>query len=270
MRGMYAVVFGDIFMRCLYRMRPYEKVKGSANAMHAKWEVVCKEFLAGKHVSYRRFKKLCREIIRDFDRLPILDIQKPKVGVVGEILVKFLPAANNYLVDLLESEGAEAVVPDLMDFLLYCFYNSNFKASELGMKKSSARIANIGIRVLEGFRGTAAKELEKSKHFTPPAHIADLAKYAKPIVSIGNQTGEGWFLTGEMLELIHSGTNNIVCTQPFACLPNHVVGKGVIKELRHRYPLSNVVAIDYDPGASEVNQLNRIKLMLSTAVKNMG
>ena len=270
MRGMYAVVFGDIFMRCLYRMRPYEKVKGSANAMHAKWEVVCKEFLAGKHVSYGRFKKLCREIIRDFDRLPILDIQKPKVGVVGEILVKFLPAANNYLVDLLESEGAEAVVPDLMDFLLYCFYNSNFKASELGMKKSSARIANIGIRVLEGFRGTAAKELEKSKHFTPPAHIADLAKYAKPIVSIGNQTGEGWFLTGEMLELIHSGTNNIVCTQPFACLPNHVVGKGVIKELRHRYPLSNVVAIDYDPGASEVNQLNRIKLMLSTAVKNMG
>ena len=145
----------------------------------------------------------------------------------------------------------------------------SFKAEHLGMKKSSATLANTGIKALEMFRATARKEFEKSRHFTPPAHIESLAKYAEPIVSIGNQTGEGWFLTGEMLELIHTGTNNIVCTQPFGCLPNHVVGKGVIKELRHRYPLSNIVAIDYDPGASEVNQLNRIKLMLSTAYKNL-
>ena len=268
-RGMYALVFGDIFMRCVYRMRPYEKEQGSTNELHQKWEKTCKEFLASKHPSHSQFKRLCREIIRDFDQLPILDIQKPKVGVVGEILVKFLPAANNYLVDLLEAEGAEAVVPDLMDFLLYCFYNSNFKAEELGMKKSSAQIANLGIRALEFFRGAAVKSFRESKHFTPPAHIQELAEYAKPIVSLGNQTGEGWFLTGEMLELIHSGTNNIVCTQPFGCLPNHVVGKGVIKALRHQYPKSNIVAIDYDPGASEVNQLNRIKLMLSTAMKNL-
>lgn len=268
-RGMYALVFGDIFMRCVYRMRPYEKVKGSANEMHRKWETACKEFLSSKHPSHSQFKRLCRDIIRDFDELPIQDIKKPKVGVVGEILVKFLPAANNYLVDLLEAEGAEAVVPDLMDFLLYCFYNSNFKAEELGMKKSSAQIANLGIKALEFFRGAAVKAFRESKHFTPPSHIQELAEYAKPIVSLGNQTGEGWFLTGEMLELIHTGTNNIVCTQPFGCLPNHVVGKGVIKELRRQYPKSNIVAIDYDPGASEVNQLNRIKLMLSTAVKNM-
>ena len=137
------------------------------------------------------------------------------------------------------------------------------------MKKSSAQIANAGIKALEQFRRAAARELDASEHFTAPARIQDLAKYADPIVSLGNQTGEGWFLTGEMLELIHTGTNNIVCTQPFGCLPNHVVGKGVIKELRHQYPLSNIVAIDYDPGASEVNQLNRIKLMLSTALKNM-
>ena len=137
------------------------------------------------------------------------------------------------------------------------------------MKKSSAGIANAGIKALEFARSAASKELEKSVHFHAPAKIEDLAEFANPIVSIGNQTGEGWFLTGEMLELIHSGTNNIVCTQPFGCLPNHVVGKGVIKELRHRYPLSNIVAIDYDPGASEVNQLNRIKLMLSTAQKNL-
>ena len=269
MRGMYAVVFGDIFMRCIYRMRPYEKESGATNALHQKWLKKCQTFIASKHPSYWKFNKMCRQIIQDFDQLPLLNIQKPRVGVVGEILVKFMPAANNYLVELLEKEGAEAVVPDLLDFLLYSFYNTNFKAAELGMKKSSARIANLGIRVLEQFRKVAAAELKKSKHFIPPAHIADLAKYAEPIVSIGNQTGEGWFLTGEMLELIHTGTDNIVCTQPFGCLPNHVVGKGVIKELRHQYPLSNIVAIDYDPGASEVNQLNRIKLMLSTAVKNM-
>ncbi len=269
MRGIYGLVFGDIFMRCLYRMRPYEQEKGSANALHQKWEAQCIAFLSGKNPGYGQFKHLCREIIRDFDRLPITDEKKPKVGVVGEILVKFLPAANNYLVDLLEAEGAEAVVPDLADFLLYCFYNSNFKAKELDMKKSTARFSNLGIKVLEMFRKTAAEEFAKSQHFDPPAHIERLAEYAKPIVSLGNQTGEGWFLTGEMLELIHSGTNNIVCTQPFGCLPNHVVGKGVIKELRHQYPLSNIVAIDYDPGASEVNQLNRIKLMLSTAMKNL-
>ena len=269
MRGMYGLVFGDIFMRCLYRMRPYERVKGSANAMHKKWEAVCKKFVSGPNPSVLKFRRLCRQIIEDFDNLPITDERKPRVGVVGEILVKFLPAANNHLVDLLEAEGAEAVVPDLMDFLLYCFYNSNFKAEELGMKKSTATVSNLGIKALEAFRATAVKEFARSRHFDPPAHIQDLAKYAEPIVSIGNQCGEGWFLTGEMMELIHSGTNNIVCTQPFGCLPNHVVGKGVIKELRHRYPLSNIVAIDYDPGASEVNQLNRIKLMLSTAMKNL-
>ena len=212
---------------------------------------------------------MCREIIRDFDTLPITDEKKPKVGIVGEILVKFMPAANNHLVELLEAEGAQAVVPDLMDFLLYCFYNQNFKSEYLGTKKKSAMIANFGIMVLEKLRSAAAEELEKSVHFDPPTRIEHLGEMAKDIVSLGNQTGEGWFLTGEMLELIHSGVNNIVCTQPFACLPNHVVGKGVIKELRRQYPASNIVAIDYDPGASEVNQLNRIKLMLSTAQKHL-
>ena len=268
--GLYALEFGDIFMRCLYRTRPYEEVPGSANALHEKWKERVIAFISRKgFVSHRKYKKMCREIIRDFDRLPMKDIKKPKVGVVGEILVKFLPAANNYLVDLLESEGAEAVVPDLTDFLLYCFYNQNFKAEHLGMSRKSARVSNLGIRFFEWLRSAARDEFEKSEHFDPPAHIETLAKYASEIVSQGNQTGEGWFLTGEMLELIHTGTNNIVCTQPFACLPNHVVGKGVIKKLRHQYPLSNIVAIDYDPGASEVNQLNRIKLMLSTANKNL-
>ena len=269
LRGVYAATLGDIFMKCVYRMRPYEKVPGTTNAIHQKWLKVCKEFVSSGYPSRRRFKKLCRDIIHDFDTIETLDIKKPRVGVVGEILVKFLPAANNHLVDLLESEGAEAVVPDLLDFLLYCFYNQNFKVSHLGFKKSKATVGNLGIKALEWFRSPATNAFRDSRHFNPPAHIEDLARMASDIVSIGNQTGEGWFLTGEMLELIHSGAGNIVCTQPFACLPNHVVGKGVIKELRRLYPQSNVVAIDFDPGASEVNQLNRIKLMLSTANKNM-
>lgn len=130
-------------------------------------------------------------------------------------------------------------------------------------------MGKLGIKAIDFVRKTASKEFAKSKHFTPPADIAELAKMASPIVSVGNMTGEGWFLTGEMLELIHNDAPNIVCIQPFACLPNHIVGKGVIKEIRHRYPQANIVAIDYDPGASEVNQLNRIKLMLSTAQKNV-
>ncbi len=268
-RGVYAAFFGDVFMRCVYRMRPYEQVKGTTDKLHEKWVGICKKFISSRYPTYGQFKKICRQIIREFDNIPITDEQKPKVGIVGEILVKFLPAANNHLVELLEAEGAEAVMPDLIDFLLYCFYNSNFKAEALGMKKSTATLSNMGIKLVEQIRGAAAREFQASRHFTPPAHIEDLARYAKDIVSLGNQTGEGWFLTGEMLELIHSGVNNIVCTQPFGCLPNHVVGKGVIKEIRHQYPLANIVAIDYDPGASEVNQLNRIKLMLSTAQKNL-
>lgn len=270
LRCVYSVIFGDIFMKCIYRLRPYETVKGSVDQMHDKWKKECIQFISQGYPSRRRFKQLCRAIIRDFDtNIALTDVRKPRVGVVGEILVKFLPAANNHLVELLEAEGAEAVVPDLLDFLLYSFYNQNFKVSHLGMKKSKATIGNLGIKGLEWFRAPATQAFKESKHFDPPARIQDLAAMASEIVSIGNQTGEGWFLTGEMLELIHSGAENIVCTQPFACLPNHVVGKGVIKELRRRHPLSNVVAIDFDPGASEVNQLNRIKLMLSTANKNM-
>lgn len=268
-KAIMAVVYGDVFMRVLYRTRPYEKEKGSANALHQKWKDICVKALSKKNASFIEFNRNVKGIIKDFDQLPLLNVQKPRVGIVGEILVKFLPAANNHLVDLLEAEGAEAVMPDLLDFFLYCFYNANFKAEHLGYKASTARLCNAGISLLEFFRKNARKELSKSKRFTPPAYIKDLAKYASPIVSLGNQTGEGWFLTGEMLELIHSGVNNIVCTQPFGCLPNHVVGKGVIKELRHQYPLSNIIAVDYDPGASEVNQLNRIKLMLATAQRNL-
>ncbi len=263
--------FGDIFMRCVYRMRPYEKVPGSVDAVHQKWLKTAQEFVSTKHIHFLKFQKLCRQIIRDFDRIELNDTKKPRVGVVGEILVKFSPAGNNHLVELLEAEGAEAVVPDLIDFMLYCFYNQIYKAEHLGTSRKAARVSSFGIWAIEHLlRGAAVKEFRASRHFTPPTPIREIVEFAKPIVSIGNQTGEGWFLTGEMVELIHDDVPNIVCTQPFGCLPNHVVGKGVIKALRKMYPESNIVAIDYDPGASEVNQLNRIKLMLSTAQKNLG
>ena len=268
-RAAYGAIFGDVFMRCVYRMRPYEKVPGSVNACHEKWLPVVKDFVTSKHMSFFKFQRLCRLIIEDFDRIEITDEVKPRVGVVGEILVKFAPAANNHLVELLESEGAEAVVPDLIDFMLYCFYNQIYKAEELGTSKKTANLMKVAIWAIEKLRSGATRAFERSKHFDPPTSIYKLVEYAEPIVSIGNQTGEGWFLTGEMVELIKEGATNIVCTQPFGCLPNHVVGKGVIKQMRHLYPGCNIVAIDYDPGASEVNQLNRIKLMLSTAQRKV-
>ena len=268
-KAMQAVVYGDLFMRVLYATRPYEAKAGSANALHEKWKAICIKSLQKRSLSMAEFNRNIRGIVHDFDELPRRNVQKPRVGIVGEILVKFSPLANNHVVELLEAEGAEAVMPDLLDFLLYCFYNSNFKADNLGGKRSTARLCNMGISLLEYFRRTCRRELERSTHFLPPARIQDLASMAKHYVSLGNQTGEGWFLTGEMLELIHSGTTNIICTQPFGCLPNHIVGKGVIKELRASHPEANIIAVDYDPGASEVNQLNRIKLMLSTAQKNL-
>ena len=268
-KAMQAVVYGDLFMRVLYATRPYEAKAGSATALHEKWKAICIKSLQKRSLSMAEFNRNIRGIIHDFDELPRRDVQKPRVGIVGEILVKFSPLANNHVVELLEAEGAEAVMPDLLDFLLYCFYNSNFKADNLGGKRSTAHLCNMGISLLEYFRRTCRRELERSTHFLPPARIQDLASMAKHYVSLGNQTGEGWFLTGEMLELIHSGTTNIICTQPFGCLPNHIVGKGVIKGLRASHPEANIIAVDYDPGASEVNQLNRIKLMLSTAQKNL-
>ncbi|MBE5935135.1 MAG: 2-hydroxyglutaryl-CoA dehydratase [Lachnospiraceae bacterium] len=266
-KAMQSLLYGDLLMRVLYATRPYEVEKGSTNALFEKWNNKCAEAL--KTGSWRDFNKTVKQIVEEFDNHPITDERKPKVGVVGEILVKFHPAANNYLVDLLEAEGAEAVVPDLVDFLLYCCYNSNYKYLYFGKSKLATIGNNSFIRLINNFRKPITKALTESKRFTAPAKINHLGDMAEEFVSLGNQTGEGWFLTGEMLELITSGVNNIVCAQPFACLPNHIVGKGVIKALRAKYPESNIVAVDYDPGASEVNQLNRIKLMLSTAFKNL-
>lgn len=260
-----ALVYGDLFMRCLYRVRPYEITPGSANKLHKKWQDICIDSLINPKSKYK-YKELCNEIVNAFDSFPIDEsIKKPRVGVVGEILVKYMPLANNNLVELLEREGAEAVVPDMMDFFNYSVYGSQYKAKYLGTKRSSDFISRTVIKVIEKLRMPAINALKKSSRFDAPVSIYKIAEMTKPFLSLGNQYGEGWFLAGEMVELITHGTPNIVCIQPFACLPNHVVGKGVIKALKNAYPYANIAAVDYDPGASEVNQLNRIKLMLSAA-----
>ena len=242
-------------------MRPYEQTPGSVNAVHQKWLAKCQAFVSAKHMNYFTFRKICREMVQDFDTIPITDVKKPRVGIVGEILDEFAPAANNHLVELLEAEGAEAVVPDLIDFILYCFYNQIYKAKHLGTSKKAAVISRFGIWAVEKLRSCAAKALAESRHFEPPTSIYRLAEYAEPIVNIGNQTGEGWFLTGEMVELIHGGVNNIVCTQPFGCLPNHVVGKGGI-----RGPTAEPHQADAFYGTEESEKTNGL---ISTIKKQM-
>jgi predicted CoA-substrate-specific enzyme activase len=261
-----AMVYGDLLMRLTNATRPYEKNPGETNERLEKWLQALKPTLA--KMSIREYHQNIRRIIKDFDSMEISDVKKPRVGVVGEILVKFHPFANNYIVDILEKEGAEAVLPDLIDFFLYCAHNGIYSRENLAGTLKAELISRYLIWRLENYRRVMKRELRQSKRFHPPKSIFQLADMAQKIMHLGHQTGEGWFLTAEMLELIESGVNNVACLQPFACLPNHITGKGMVRELKRRYPEANIVPIDYDPGASQVNQVNRIKLMLSVAFKN--
>ena len=263
-----AILYGDLIMRLLYRVRPYEKIKGSANLLCEHWMKRCAEIV--RIGDKKEYEENVYKIVRDFDELEIdEDLVKPRVGVVGEILVKYHPTANNNIVGILENEGAEAVVSDLTDFLLYCCYNATYKYRYLSKGIFPKIGGDIAIKYIEYYRKPIRKALRNSKRFHEPLTVYELVKEAEKLASIGNQYGEGWLLTAEMLELIQNGVENIVCVQPFGCLPNHITGKGMIKAIRERYPKSNIVPIDYDPGASEVNQLNRLKLMLSTAYDNV-
>ena len=262
-----AAVYGDLFQRLLYATRPYEEVPGSAEAIMKKYESAI--FQNCKDGKLSPYKKLISQIVADYDALPLKNIVKPKVGVVGEILVKYHPDANNNIVDIIEKEGGEAVVLDLIDFFLYGMYSKKFNYEKLSGSYKQYKMNQIGIEAIEWFRKPMRKALRNSRRFTEPGHIEKTAEEASAIASTGNQCGEGWLLTGEMIELIKDGVPNIACLQPFACLPNHVTGKGMMKAIRERFPKANIVAIDYDPGASNVNQLNRIKLMMATAHKNL-
>ncbi|MEJ6951586.1 acyl-CoA dehydratase activase-related protein [Natronospora cellulosivora (SeqCode)] len=264
-----AVTFGDVLMRVLYKTRPYERIPGSANELYQKCVDSCKDTILDG--SYRDFNKMLVKIVREFDRLELNeDIVKPRVGIVGEILVKYHPDANNNLFEFLEKEGAEVVLPDLMDFVLYSLYNLQEKHKLFTSTWSKFILSKLGIKAIELiYRRTMKKALKKSDRFEAPASIYEIAAGAKEHLTLGHHTGEGWFLTGEMAKLIESNVKNVICIQPFACLPNHVVGKGMLKKLRESYAGVNIKAIDYDSGASVVNQENRIKLFLSTAFKNL-
>ena len=261
------VVYGDLVMRILYATRPYEKVPGTCEKILDKWHDRIIDNII--HFNRKRYAENLKGIVEDFDRVERTGEKKPKVGVVGEILVKYHPNANNDIVGIIESEGGEAVVLDLLDFFLYGMYSKKFNYEKLSGSYKQMYVNKIGIAAVEWLRKPMRKALRESVHFEEPSYIEETAKAASEIISIGNQCGEGWLLTGEMIELIRGGVENVVCLQPFACLPNHVTGKGMMKAIRKMNPKANIVAIDYDPGASDVNQLNRIKLMMATAHKNM-
>ncbi|MBQ9947711.1 MAG: 2-hydroxyacyl-CoA dehydratase, partial [Oscillospiraceae bacterium] len=266
-RAFMGIVYGDVLSRCLYKVRPYEVEKGSANALYEKWRKFLREEM--KSLSMSRFNRNVRNIVKDFSEFPVLDIQKPKVGLVGEILVKFHPAANNDIIGLLENEGCEVVVPDLMGFFYYICSHGKTKKELLYLSNKKAFAENTAVKLIRFMEGSYRKAVKGTK-FGCPGDIFEMREQVRSVVSPGNIAGEGWFLCAEMIELIHEGVPNIVCMQPFACLPNHVTGKGVIGELRRQHPESNIVAVDFDPGASEVNQVNRIKLMLTQAFANAG
>ena len=261
--GFRAILLGDLINRVSNATRPYEVEKGSTNRLKEYWVDKCRDEITG--MSSKTYKSIVKEIVDDFDQVPVKDIKLPKAGIVGEILVKYLEEANNHLQDTLEKEGAEVIVPDLTDFFMYCFANSQIKADIYGKSKVTAFFGKKAIQTIEHYRKPIRKALKESKRFEEPVYIYDVMDYAKEVTSIGNQAGEGWLLAGEMVELIKAGAPNIVCIQPFGCLPNHITGKGVMKKIREIYPEANIVAIDYDPGASEVNQINRVKLMMTQA-----
>jgi len=250
----------------LYRTRPYEREPGAADALYAHWRDVCLEDIRRESIGMGTFYRNCEGVIRAFDTLPLREgLQKPRVGIVGEVLVKFMPLANNHLVELLEEEGAEAVVPDFTDFLQYCFWNAIYRRENLGGTRKGAMMAKAALAFMDRTRARIFRALDESLHFYRPDPLSRIREEAEQILQPGNQCGEGWFLPGEIIDLIHQKVENIVCIQPFGCLPNHIVGKGVSKRIKELYPQANIVNVDYDPSASRVNQLNRIKLMLEIA-----
>ena len=263
------VLYGDLLQKMLTKNRAYEKNKGETQALFDKWMEKCKEIL--KNGNSKEFKQSIYDIVNDFEKIELdTSIEKPKVGIVGEVLIKYHPFGNNFVADLLEKEGAEVVLPDFMGFIKFMATHKVTFNSLLRTNPIVAKISKAAISLIDILEKDSKEALGKSKKdYLPPCNIWHLENTVKDILSIGNQTGEGWFLTAEMIEYIEHGIPNIICVQPFACLPNHVVGKGVIKTIREKYPEANISPVDYDPGASETNQANRIKLLMTVAKDNL-
>ncbi len=264
-----AMIYGDLLQKMLYKNRPYEVNKGETQKLFDEWMEKAKK-LAVKSKS-KEFSQSIYQIVKDFEKIKLdTSKEKPKVGIVGEILIKYHPFGNNFVANLLEKEGAEVILPDFMGFIKFIASNKVISNQMLKNDNKKAFIFDMAIKLIEAFEKDSRKALAKSKKgYLPPSDIWHLADNVKSVLSTGNQTGEGWFLTAEMLEYMENDIPNIVCVQPFACLPNHVVGKGVIKTIRDKFPEANIVPVDYDPGASESNQTNRIKLLMTVAKDNL-
>ena len=261
----YAMMYGDLIVNVANQVRPYELEPGAADRMSEKWQTrLIDGFQSGKGMSRKQMRENFDRICADFETIPVSREEKVRVGVVGEIYVKFSPLGNNNLEDFLLSEGAEPVVPGLTDFMIFKIFNREVDVNIYGGHWAKKKVCQVFKGYIEACQRDMIAALKKSR-FRAPGTFEDMHKLVQGYLGDGNKMGEGWLLTGEMLELIHSGVPNIVCTQPFGCLPNHIVGKGMIRKLKDDYPNSNIVAIDYDPGATKINQENRIKLMLANA-----
>lgn len=266
-RAFMSCCLGDLLSRLLLRVEPYEAVPGTARALAETWLDRCEEALFDG--TRRTYSRIARRMVRDFDVLPLSAApRRPRVAIVGEILVKYHTFANNRLAETVLAEGGEVILPDILDFFLYCLYDDIYRYRRLAGALGSAVKSQIFRRVIEWYRKPMLAALGDSARFEPPASFDDMVHLARGWVSLGHQAGEGWLLTAEMVKYLESGVDNIICVQPFGCLPNHITGKGMFRELKRRYPHANIVAIDYDQGTSEANQVNRIKLMMDTARRN--
>ena len=264
-----AVIYGDLLQKLLTKNRAYEINKGESEKLYNVWLKKCKKLV--QNSTFTEFKQSIYDLVNSFEQIKIDTlIQKPKVGIVGEVLIKYHPFGNNFVAEKLEAEGAEVILPDFMGFIKFMATHKITFNTLINTDKYKAKLFKVAIKLIDLLEKDEKIALANSKKdYLQPCDIWELEDKVKNILSIGNQTGEGWFLTAEMIEYIEHGISNIVCVQPFACLPNHVVGKGVIKTIRDTYPYANISPIDYDPGASEANQTNRIKLLMSVAKDNL-
>ena len=262
-----AFMTGDLLMRMANHCRPYEKKTGETDKTVNDWVEIMTPIIAMSKLSDAG--DIASLLIAMFEAIELVnENSRPKVGIVGEILLKYHEAANNRLVRVIEREGGEAVVPDILDFALYCLTSDWHRTRYSKVPFMSYVRSTLTVWMVERCRKKIQRLLRKSKRFTAFTDIRHLAKKAESIVSTCNQTGEGWLLAADMVEMLESGIPNIICVQPFGCLPNHITGKGIIKELSHRYADANITPIDFDPGTTEVNQLNRIKLLMAVANRN--
>ena len=264
-RMMYAVLYADLLMLLRNQCTPYEMKKGEAQRLSEEWtDRLANEMTSGK-MSYKKVKENYAKIVESFRNIPRAEIKKVKVGVVGEIFVKYSPLANNNLEEFLVNEGAEVTVPGLVDFCLYCIYNSLMDYKIYGLNKKTYHAYKIVYKFVLSKQRDIIDIVKANSDFEPPTPFTHTVSLVQGYIGIGTKMGEGWLLTAEMLELADKGIPNIVCTQPFGCLPNHICGKGMMKPIKEKNPNINIVAIDYDAGATAVNQENRIKLMLANS-----